>query len=208
MQWARRGPRDRRVWLSLVPYALIALAGGIALLSSVPGEMRTPSLLFRAIHAPRALCFYVRTFFWPRGLLTMYPRWPPDPTGFADLTAWIGLVATAGVCLALRDRLPRTVAFGLGLFLVNVALVIGLVWFTYLDRAPVADHLVVRMPDTTIASCSQCKDGCDLSSENSTTNAILQRQYNLSASYAPTTSLPGWSSPTTAQMMPVTDNAR
>jgi len=62
-------------------------------------------------------------------------------TGFADLTAWIGLVATAGVCLALRDRLPRTVAFGLGLFLVNVALVIGLVWFTYLDRAPVADHL-------------------------------------------------------------------
>jgi tetratricopeptide (TPR) repeat protein len=139
--WARRGPLDRRLWLSLVPYALVAMTAGVALLGSVPAEMRIPSLATRLLGASRAIWFYVGAFLWPRHLLTMYPRWAPDPSGLRDALLWLGLVALAVVGVLVRRRVPRSVVFGVGLFAVNVALVVGFVWFTYLDHAPVADHL-------------------------------------------------------------------
>jgi tetratricopeptide (TPR) repeat protein len=103
--------------------------------------MRIPTLATRLALAPYALWFYVRTFAWPRGLLPLYPRWSLDAPALADFLPWLGLAALAVVAVALRRRLPRVVFLGAGIFLTNVVLVVGVVWFTFLHHSPVSDHL-------------------------------------------------------------------
>jgi tetratricopeptide (TPR) repeat protein len=141
VQWARRRPLDRRFWSSLLPYALVAIVASLALLVSVPAGLPRPSLPARLLHAGRALWFYVTTFVWPHPLLTMYPRWQLDHVDLRDALLWFGALAAVLAGLLVRDRVPRSVSFGLSFFLVNAALVVGLVWFTYLDSASVANHL-------------------------------------------------------------------
>ncbi len=141
VEWGRGRRLDRSFWLSLVPYGAVAIAGGGALLASVPPGMNTSSFASRIVHAPRALCWYVTTFFWPHDLLVLYPRWDLAPTGSRDVLAWLALVGLGAVGLTLRNRIPRVVALGIGLFLANVALVVGIVWFTFLGQSPVGDHL-------------------------------------------------------------------
>jgi tetratricopeptide (TPR) repeat protein len=141
VEWARRRPLDRRFWISLTPYVALAAVATLALLSSVPTNIRTPPFASRLALAPRTLAFYVATFFWPSGLLPMYPRWPLEAAGLRAHLPWLLLGAAGAVVVVFRDRLPRASLFGLAFFLLNGALVAGLVWFTYLSHTFVGDHL-------------------------------------------------------------------
>jgi len=140
VMWAR-GAVDRRLWPALVPYLAIAIGAGLGLLSSVPTGLQVPRLATRLTLPPRILAFYVVKFLWPTGLLPMYPRWPLPAPAASDFLPWVGVAAVAALIVVLWTRLPRLVLFGIGFFLVNIALVLGVSWFTYFDHSLVGDHL-------------------------------------------------------------------
>jgi protein O-mannosyl-transferase len=140
VEWARGRDLDRRFWLSWAPYAIVGMVGALAVLHRVPAEVAGPPLLMRLGIACRALWFYVATFIWPSGLLPVYPRWPLA-VGAREQVAVVGTLAAVAFGVALRRRLSRTFILGVGLFLINAALVIGIVWFTFFRFSLVSDHL-------------------------------------------------------------------
>ena len=139
--WLRGRLLERRFWLSLVPHAVLAIAAGMALVHAVPAQAGVPSFGTRFLLAARALWFYVATFLWPGELLPIYPRWTAAAVGPREYVSLGALVAAAALAVVMRSRLPRLVSVGIGLFLTNAALVVGVVWFTYLRHSWVADHL-------------------------------------------------------------------
>jgi tetratricopeptide (TPR) repeat protein len=139
--WARGRRLDRWFWLSLLPYAGLGLAGGLAQIGAVPVEHATPPLAIRLPIAARAAWFYVGKFLWPLPLVPIYPRWSTEAVGAAEylsLGAAVVAVATLGVA---HRHVPRTFLAGLGFWAVNAAPVVGLVWFTYFTHSIVSDHL-------------------------------------------------------------------
>ena len=139
--WLRGRLAERRFWLSLVPHAVLAIVAGMALVHAVPAQAGVPSLGTRLLLAARALWFYVAAFLWPGELLPIYPRWTAAQVGPPEYVSLGALGAAAALAVVLRSRLPRLASLGIGLFLTNAALVVGVVWFTYFRHSWVADHL-------------------------------------------------------------------
>jgi tetratricopeptide (TPR) repeat protein len=75
-----------------------------------------------------------------RSRVAVYPRWSLAGVGLAELLAIAGLAGIAAVGVALRNRLPRLVLVGAGLFVINIILVLGVVWNSYMRFAFVADR--------------------------------------------------------------------
>jgi Tfp pilus assembly protein PilF len=139
LHWACGARFDGRAVSRIAPYFVAAIAGGVL---HAGREEITPTLGLEArlLIAARAIWFYVGKFLWPRGLVPVYPRWPAgNPT--PGLIAGGTLLAAVAVALWQRHRIPRAAWFAGGFFLVNIALVIGVVWFPYMRYSFVADHL-------------------------------------------------------------------
>ena len=128
------------------------------------------SLPMRAVAAGREIAFYFFKSVWPVGLLPIYPRWAVSPLTLGEFLPWVVIGAVVVIiwrltlpeplgCLqrrrcvplrpssasgpASRDRcyFARTVAFGLGWFLLNLLPVMGFVPMAYQRISWVADHL-------------------------------------------------------------------
>ncbi|MGH7896062.1 MAG: tetratricopeptide repeat protein, partial [Candidatus Binatia bacterium] len=140
VEWLR-GRRLRVTVLRTLPYAALGVLAGVGLVGTRPEGALIAPLATRLPIAARALWFYVGTFLWPRELLPVYPKWGLGGPGAAEWTACAALVAAGVLAMAFRHALPRLFWLGLGLFLTNALLVIGVVWFPYLRHAYVSDHL-------------------------------------------------------------------
>ncbi len=141
VEWARGRRLDRRFWSTLAPYVAVALAGAIGLVLRVPEGVHGPALPMRLALACRALWFYMLSFFWPAGVMPVYPHWSLEEIGGETVVAVAATVGVGGALAVWRRRIPSAVAIGLGLYLTNVVLVVGLVWFTFFRTAMVSDHL-------------------------------------------------------------------
>lgn len=137
VEWAR-GRLDRGFWRSLAPHVAVALIAGLALLSAVPAALEAPPLAARVPLAGRIIWFYVGAFLWPHPLPVFEPHWRLQEIGPLPTLAFLAAVVVAAV---VQRRLPRAALVGAGLFLTNVALVAGLVWFTFYRFGYVSDHL-------------------------------------------------------------------
>lgn len=138
-EWARGRSLVARLPF-LAPYALLAIGAGMLLVSGTPLEAHVSALDVRVPLAARATWFYAGKFFWPASLVPLYPKWieTAGPIEASALVAALGV--TAAVALLWR-RLPRPALFGVGFFLVNLAPVVGVVWFTFFRLSLVSDHL-------------------------------------------------------------------
>ena len=152
LEWYRGGRLDRRFWLSLAPYVALGLVVGLHLTRLVPATLAVPPLVSRLAIACRAFWFYLATFVWPYPLVPVYAKWSLAPAGPAVLAA-LGLAALATVAAAVRARVPRVVLFGGGFFVVNLSVVLGIVWNSYMGHAFVADrYLYLPAVGLTIAA--------------------------------------------------------
>jgi tetratricopeptide (TPR) repeat protein len=137
-EWARGRALTSRLGL-IAPYAVLGLVAATSLVAATPEERHVDALAVRLPLAARALWFYVGTFFWP-ALVPLYPKWIEE-VGTTEVVALAAAVGTA-VALALAwRRLPRTVLFGVGFYVLNALPVIGIVWFTFFRLSLVSDHL-------------------------------------------------------------------
>jgi Flp pilus assembly protein TadD len=137
----------RRRWtgsvLRVVPLLLLAI--GPLIVTAQREQAFTAGqvpLALRPLVAATALWFYVRQTLAPLTLLAVYPRWQPDA---ASLLWWLPLVTGVGVGAAAwlwRRRLSPLALWGLSHFVLTALPAVGLVYFGYLQRSPVADHLV------------------------------------------------------------------
>ena len=139
-EWARGRRLDGRFWLSLVPYIVLGVLGGIELVQLVPATLDVPPLESRLRVACRALWFYLAKFLWPHPLVPVYPTWSIAHLDVPDVLAALGVVGLAVAAVALRARVPRVMVFAAGFFVTNIALVLGVVWNSYQGYAFVADR--------------------------------------------------------------------
>lgn len=95
----------------------------------------------RILIAARALWTYVGRFLWPADLVPMYPLWSVEEQPLPSVIGLIAIVVIAAVLLWQLRRLPRVAVFAVGLFAINIAPVVGIVWFPYLWYSLTADHL-------------------------------------------------------------------
>jgi tetratricopeptide (TPR) repeat protein len=141
LHWASGRRFDLRSIVRLASYLGVALA--IGLLHIYREEVEAPlGLDTRILLAARAVWFYVTTYFWPRELVAMYPRWPPAAAAAWGIPALFALLGALAVGLVGYRRAPRAAGFGAAHFAGNVCLVIGVIWFPYMRYSFVADHLV------------------------------------------------------------------
>jgi tetratricopeptide (TPR) repeat protein len=140
VEWARGRRLDRRFWLSLVPYVALGILGGVGLLGLVPATLEVPPLESRFAVACRALWFYLATFLWPHPLVPVYPTWSLEVTSPSNLVAALGVLTLVAVGIVTWRRVPRIILFGVGLFVTNIFLVLGVVWNSYHGFAFVADR--------------------------------------------------------------------
>ena len=141
VEWARGRGLDRRLFVTLVPYVVLAVAAGVVQVAWLPAGGPPPPLAIRIGLAARAFWFYVGKFLWPVGLVPIYPRWSTDGIGGAEYLSLAAIAAAAAALVALHRALPRLVIVGLALFALNAAPVVGIVWFTFFNHSLVSDHL-------------------------------------------------------------------
>jgi tetratricopeptide (TPR) repeat protein len=142
LHWARGHRLDGRAALRVLPYvALALLVGSLHIAREVVSPTSALGLGTRLLVAARALWFYVATFLWPSQLVAMYPRWSTERALWWGLPAAAGLVAVAALAIRQRRQLSRAAWFAAGFFLINIALVVGVLWFPYMRLSFVADHL-------------------------------------------------------------------
>jgi len=98
------------------------------------------ALHLRPLIASSALVHYVSKTSLPLELALIYPRWPES---LAVPGYWLALISVAGVSALIwrrRRRLGERWLWGLTLFLVGVAPVLGLKHFVWMDFAFASDH--------------------------------------------------------------------
>lgn len=128
-----RSLRAPRVWLEKIPFLAVALVSGLVTLAAqgavgqLSGESQW-SLVERIALAGTAYCRYLGLLFVPVGLSAFHP-YPARVGGALPAVYWLGpagFLAVQALTLALVRRVP-VVAFGLGFFTLNVALLLQLV---------------------------------------------------------------------------------
>jgi len=139
--WVRGGRLDRRAGVRIGTFFALAVAVGLV---HVSREQMTPlvPLGTRLLIAARVAWFYVGKFLWPTDLVAVYPRWALDGApawGGASLAA-LAAAAAAGAWWA--RRIPRVAWWGVGMYAINIALVVGVLWFPFMGYSFVSDHLV------------------------------------------------------------------
>lgn len=130
--------------LRCVPFFLLAAVfAGITMLqeSGLLKDSDNPvDVLLRPLIASRALAHYFEKIVAPVGLVPVYTRWPES---FAVPSYWGSLgVVLAGAALLwrYRRRIDRMYFWGLGVFLLSIAPVLGLKHYNLVQFTFVADH--------------------------------------------------------------------
>lgn len=146
--WWRRGDAVRDCVRASLPLFAIAVALG-ALHVALEGRNLASTLLAvdasvvdRVLAAGRAPWFYAGKLVFPHPLVPIYAPW--DVVGARGIHALL-LAATLAVPFALwmlRERIGRGPFVAVTAFLVMLAPASGVVAFSFLRFAPVADHLV------------------------------------------------------------------
>ncbi|CAN5533775.1 tetratricopeptide repeat protein [soil metagenome] len=138
----------RRSWRaiawSLTPLVLMAIPFVIiGRLSQLAPSTYVPPVLQRLIVAGDALGFHLRKLVWPNPLLIDYGRQPQRVLAAGGFSAINWITLAAAVTLAVITwRRQRWVAACLAIFVGGVALVLGLVPFSFQEYSTVADRYV------------------------------------------------------------------
>jgi len=88
------------------------------------------------------LSFYLWNFFWPVGLIPIYPLWSVDPPSLIQFLPWPIFGAIAYFCWRHRGTWGRHVLFGLGFFVLMLAPFLGFIEVSYMNFTWVMDHLL------------------------------------------------------------------
>ncbi len=86
--------------------------------------------------------FYFSRFFFPVGMLPIYPQWSVDPTSPFDYLPGVVLSGVIYVCWRKRTSWGRHALLGLGFFLLNLAPFAGFISISYMKYTWVMDHLL------------------------------------------------------------------
>jgi protein O-mannosyl-transferase len=144
--WWRRGTVDRRDAAPLVPFFLVAAAGGVATALiekyrvGAHGIDWTLSAADRCVLAGRALWFYAGKLALPVHLSFIYPRWTVDAH---VLWQWLFPLAAAAMVAglwALRGQLGRGPFAAVAYFALTLAPALGFVDVYPFRYSFVADH--------------------------------------------------------------------
>lgn len=141
--WWRHGRVAARAAWSLVPYFAAALVLGLVTIwfqheRAIGGaEVPVGDFATRAARAALALGFYAWKAVWPIELMPVYPRWAIAP--------WMALLFVPWAVLAIwawcrRAQWGRHVLFGGGVFVANLAPILGFIAMAYMHVTWVADH--------------------------------------------------------------------
>jgi tetratricopeptide (TPR) repeat protein len=95
----------------------------------------------RVLIAARAVWWYVGAFLWPFGLAPTYPRWSVAEDPLPSIAALAALAAVLALALRFWRSVPRAYLFAAAFYAINIAPVIGIIWFPYLWYSLTADHL-------------------------------------------------------------------
>ncbi|MBI4962228.1 MAG: tetratricopeptide repeat protein [Desulfomonile tiedjei] len=135
--------KDRGVVYVLTALFLLALAwGGYVLSTERTYSSILPPLQYRPLVTAGAIWFYLGKFLAPLQLAPLYPRWDvvENPGWFA--LGLVALMALGSVLVYFRKGLDKWIVWGMLFFLINLAMVSGLIPFGYMSNSFVADHFL------------------------------------------------------------------
>lgn len=90
-----------------------------------------------------AIFFYIAKFFWPTGLMLVYPRWLEAGVTPSDFLPWIALMVLMGWLWWNRwEEWSRGVLLGFGFFLIMLAPVLGMFLVKDANMVRSLDHLI------------------------------------------------------------------
>lgn len=123
-------------------FCVAAVWGAYVLSTEVTHAGVLPAWQYRPLIAAGAFWFYFSKLLVPLDLVPIYPRWNVE----ANLSLFSSLLAAFVIGTALiayfRRKIDPWVLWGFVFFLVNLALVSGLIPFGYMSQSFVADHFL------------------------------------------------------------------
>ena len=145
--WWKRGRITRAETLAGAPFFAISLGLGLVTVwfqyhRAVGGDIISAGGFFqRLAGAGRAVLFYFSKGVFPVGLQLAYPLWPAPTLTLRAYLPWLLLGLVFGGLWVWRSGWGRHVLLGGGLFLINLAPVLGVIPMSYHRVSWVADHL-------------------------------------------------------------------
>jgi Tfp pilus assembly protein PilF len=146
--WWKRGRVGGRDLKACAPFLAVSLVLGVVTLwfqqhHAIRGhEIALGGFASRVALAGSSLAFYFRQFWWPVGLLPIYPKWTIDPPSPGEFLPWIALGAMIFLCWRKRATWGRHVLLGCGFFVINLAPFLGFVPAYYMSFSWVLDHVL------------------------------------------------------------------
>jgi tetratricopeptide (TPR) repeat protein len=168
--WWKTTALRRRDVLPLLPMFLLAIVcGGFVwwLETHHVGSEKVVALSSweRLLVPGRAAWFYARKLWWPANLTFIYPRWTVDPGVWWQWILPLGVLAVVIVLWLGRHRLGKGPLAAVLYFLLNLALVSGVVRFYFILYSFVGDHFQylasIGIIALTVAAVAWCVAGME-----------------------------------------------
>lgn len=143
--WYRRGRFGKRdlaglAALGAITIAMVLVDIRVVRLNTVGHYLATPPLLDRLVQAGMAFGFYAGKLAWPAGLSPIYPQFECQ---VGNVAHWLPLMATVLVSAVLwiaRERIGRGPLACWLFYGVALGPMLGIVYFGFLMKSPVADR--------------------------------------------------------------------
>jgi protein O-mannosyl-transferase len=122
--WWKRGRIGRRDLLSVLPFLVAGLIGGLATvwmekhIVGATGTNWTLTPVERGLIAGRVAWFYAWKLIWPQPLMFIYPRWQVEAAQLWQYVFPVGIMALLAALWLLRVRLGRGPITAVALFLI------------------------------------------------------------------------------------------
>jgi protein O-mannosyl-transferase len=123
-------------------FSLAAVWGVYVLSTEITYPWVLPSWQYRPLIATGAFWFYVSKLLAPWNLVPVYPRWDIAANLGLFLLLFAAFILGAGLVVHFRRKIDPWVLWGLLFFILNLALVSGLIPFGYMSQSFVADHFL------------------------------------------------------------------
>jgi tetratricopeptide (TPR) repeat protein len=121
----------------------LILAIAVGMLHSIREHIDLgPPIIDRIGLGARAVWFYLFKFLVPIDLIPMYPQWAGSEFLPIGLISVAGMLVVAVLMYRFRRKLSLWVWISSFYLAVNLALVVGIMWFPYLRFSWVSDHLM------------------------------------------------------------------
>lgn len=144
--WRYGFPSLRRIAVPLVPFLLVSLGFGLAVMhfqytrALGDWDIQMPGISGRIGQAGLAFWFYLYKSILPIGLATIYPRWTLDPSSLPVLLASTASLVVLCLLWTRKERFVRSLAFGLTAYALLLLPTLGLLKMSFMKYAPVSDH--------------------------------------------------------------------